>query len=250
MPQKNCLICKHEFETTKQNPYQLYCSKKCNAKAYYYRNIDKIKKKNQSSEKKQYKKNWKNENLDKVALYIKKGNQKQKEKYQSDPTFRRELLDKKKNYRNNNPEFKKKIYLRDNEKKREKYRTNEKFRNETLERTGKRVKERFKSDLNYRLRMLLRGRIRSVMRTQRAKKNSQVYSLIGCSLEYLKQHLENQFTEGMNWSNIGKWHIDHIYPLSKFDLTKLDQQKLAFHYSNLQPLWAEENLKKSSKILK
>ena len=189
-------------------------------------------------------------NLDKIKAYSKKGNQKQKEKYKSDPVFREKLLEKKKNYRDNNPEFKMKIYLRDNEKKREKYKTDKKFRKDTIERTAKRVIERFNTDLNYRLRMLLRGRIRSVMKTKNAKKNSQVYDLLGCSLESFKKHMENQFSSGMSWSNIGKWHIDHIYPLSKFDLTKLEEQKKAFHYTNMQPLWAKDNLQKSSKILK
>ena len=143
-----------------------------------------------------------------------------------------------------------KIYLRDNEKKREKYKTDKKFRKDTIERTAKRVIERFNTDLNFRLRMLLRGRIRSVMKTKNAKKNSKVYDLLGCSLESFKKHMENQFSSGMSWSNIGKWHIDHIYPLSKFDLTKLEEQKKAFHYTNMQPLWAKDNLQKSSKILK
>ena len=245
---KNCEICQKKFELSKYNPYQLYCSKICNSKAYYHRNLIEIKKRNLSPEKKEYKKNWVKKNSSKVQVYIKKGNQKQKEKYKSDPVFRRKLLDKKRDYRNNNPEFKAKIYLKDNEKKRERYKTDEKFRKNTIDRTSKRIIERFNTDLNYRLRMLLRGRIRSVMKTKNAKKNSQIYKLLGCSLEYFKKHMENQFSSGMSWSNIGKWHIDHIYPLSKFDLTKLEEQKKAFHYSNMQPLWAKDNLQKSAKV--
>ena len=247
---KNCSICNNQSEPSVHNPYQLYCSKACNAKAYYHRNISKIKQRNLSPEKIEVKNKWKKKNLDKIKAYSKKGNQKQKEKYKSDPVFREKLLEKKKNYRDNNPEFKMKIYLRDNEKKREKYKTDKKFRKDTIERTAKRVIERFNTDLNFRLRMLLRGRIRSVMKTKNAKKNSQVYDLLGCSLESFKKHMENQFSSGMSWSNIGKWHIDHIYPLSKFDLTKLEEQKKAFHYTNMQPLWAKDNLQKSSKILK
>ena len=70
--------------------------------------------------------------------------------------------------------------------------------------------------------------------------------LVGCSIEKLKQHLESQFKEGMTFSNYGKWHIDHIRPCTSFDLSKLDEQYKCFHYTNLQPLWAEENLRKSS----
>ena len=95
--------------------------------------------------------------------------------------------------------------------------------------------------------MLLRGRIRSVMKTKNAKKNSQIYKLLGCSLEYFKKHMENQFSSGMSWSNIGKWHIDHIKPVTRFDLTKPNELEKCFHYSNLQPMWAEENIKKGNK---
>ena len=68
--------------------------------------------------------------------------------------------------------------------------------------------------------------------------------LIGCSLDFLKQHLESQFKPGMSWENWNYqgWHIDHITPLS-FAKTEDDLHSLC-HYSNLQPLWAKENLKK------
>ena len=67
----------------------------------------------------------------------------------------------------------------------------------------------------------------------------------------LKLHLENQFVDGMNWNNYGKngWHIDHIKPCASFDLTDPKQQKICFHYTNLQPLWAIDNLIKHSKLL-
>lgn len=73
--------------------------------------------------------------------------------------------------------------------------------------------------------------------------------LLGCSLSELRQHLEKQFQPGMQWSNYGfyGWHIDHIRPLSKFDLSDPAQQQEAFHFSNLQPLWAKENLEKRAK---
>ncbi len=75
--------------------------------------------------------------------------------------------------------------------------------------------------------------------------------LVGCSLEDLRNHLESYFAEGMSWDNWGYygWHIDHIIPCCSFDLTKPEEQKKCFHYSNLQPLWGEENLRKKGKIL-
>ena len=73
--------------------------------------------------------------------------------------------------------------------------------------------------------------------------------LIGCSLEELKKHLESQFKPGMSWKNRGRngWHIDHIKPCASFDLSKSEEQHKCFHYSNLQPLWAKENLRKGIK---
>lgn len=72
---------------------------------------------------------------------------------------------------------------------------------------------------------------------------------LGCSLEELKLYLEARFKPGMTWENHGthSWHIDHIRPLCSFDLTDVAQQRLACHYTNLQPLWAAENLAKHGK---
>jgi hypothetical protein len=74
--------------------------------------------------------------------------------------------------------------------------------------------------------------------------------LLGCTFEYARSHLEAQFTKGMGWDNYGVngWHIDHIIPCASFDLTDPDQQRQCFHYTNLQPLWAEDNLRKSDKL--
>lgn len=69
----------------------------------------------------------------------------------------------------------------------------------------------------------------------------------GCSPEFLKEHLERQFVEGMTWENRNEWHIDHIIPLSSAKTE--DELYELCHYTNLQPLWAEDNLKKSNKVL-
>ena len=74
--------------------------------------------------------------------------------------------------------------------------------------------------------------------------------LIGCSFDYLKNHLECQFDDEMSWCNWGMkgWHIDHIIPCASFDLTNPEEQQICFHYSNLQPLWARDNMSKGSKV--
>jgi len=88
----------------------------------------------------------------------------------------------------------------------------------------------------------LRRRTRAVLAG--INKSKATLALIGCDPIYLKEHLEGQFTSGMSWDNYGEWHIDHIVPCNDFDLTKPEEQSKCFHYTNLQPLWAIDNLKK------
>ena len=71
--------------------------------------------------------------------------------------------------------------------------------------------------------------------------------MLGCTPEELRDHLQSQFTEGMTLENHGEWHIDHIIPLASAN-TEEEIVKLC-HYTNLQPLWAEDNLSKSDKII-
>jgi hypothetical protein len=113
-------------------------------------------------------------------------------------------------------------------------------------RKRERSKERRQTDINYRIKINLRGRIYKAIK--RNSKSESTIVLIGCSIEALKVYLSSMFTEGMSWDNYGKWHIDHIKPCASFDLSDSDQQKECFHYSNLQPLWAIENIKKSDQF--
>ncbi len=99
-------------------------------------------------------------------------------------------------------------------------------------------------------RRILRTRLYLALRSQglrKSKENSAVRDL-GCTIPEFRAHMEEQFSPGMSWDNHGQWHIDHIRPLSSFDLRDPDQIRSACHYSNLQPLWATDNLKKGAKI--
>ena len=109
-------------------------------------------------------------------------------------------------------------------------------------------KERNKRKINhaYKIKKNLRRRVNQVI--TRNNKSDSTMKLIGCSIYELLQHLEKQFTDGMNWQNYGKWHIDHIIPCSSFDLTDVEQQKRCFNYTNLQPLWAIDNIRKSDRV--
>jgi hypothetical protein len=82
---------------------------------------------------------------------------------------------------------------------------------------------------------------------KRGTKTGSAVSDLGCSIEELKKYIETKFLEGMTWENYGKWHIDHIIPLSKFNLSDREELLKAVNYTNLQPLWAEDNMKKSNK---
>jgi hypothetical protein len=97
----------------------------------------------------------------------------------------------------------------------------------------------------------LRARISTAIKNQYSKKAFLSMDLIGCTIDECIKHIEKQFKPGMSWSNYGLkgWHIDHIIPCSLFDLTIPDQQKKCFNYTNLQPLWAKENIKKGNKLI-
>lgn len=86
------------------------------------------------------------------------------------------------------------------------------------------------------------------VRLRRAVKKGSAVKNLGCSVSELLAHLENLFQSGMSWDNYGKWHIDHIKPLSLYDLTDPAQLAEACNYSNLQPLWAADNIRKLNKL--
>lgn len=103
----------------------------------------------------------------------------------------------------------------------------------------------------------LSGRIRSALKAQGLKKDGMsTVELTGCSTHFLKEHLEKQFKPGMSWDNYGMvdgntmngWHIDHILPCKSFDLSDPEQARKCFHYTNLQPMWGPDNIRKGCKV--
>jgi Uri superfamily endonuclease len=97
------------------------------------------------------------------------------------------------------------------------------------------------------VRQKVSDRIRKALKAGYGNKSKSCFHYIGCSVPHLRQHLEAQFTDGMTWDNHGEWHIDHIKPCASFDLTDAEQQRECFNYTNLQPLWAVDNLTKGAK---
>lgn len=106
----------------------------------------------------------------------------------------------------------------------------------------RRVKRRRASDPAYALRCRLRKTIQKTLGARGLRKRVETASIVGCSWEELRDHIESRFSSGMTWDNRGQWHVDHIVPLA---LAKTEQDVIDLnHYSNLRPLWGEDNLRK------
>ena len=161
------------------------------------------------------------------------------------------LIAKKRQYRINNlDKIRKKglIWAKNNQ---EKVRANQKkqwYKNKEKYYAAnyKRNSNRRKTDHLYAMRLRISHRLRLALRGIGMKKSITTKSIIGCSWEQLKIHIETQFIDGMTWENRSAWHIDHKIPLSTAK-TEEDVIRLS-HYTNLQPLWAKDNLRKSNKL--
>jgi hypothetical protein len=106
----------------------------------------------------------------------------------------------------------------------------------------------WKEDIAYRNKKVVSHRIRISLKAQNSRKVHKALELLECSLDEFKEYLQSKFTGEMSWANFGQygWHLDHIRPCASFDLTDEAQLKECFHYTNYQPLWASENIRKSS----
>lgn len=230
--------------------YHNWCKECCKVynKRYYKNNKSVINKQHKryyqehKRESKEYKKKYYLDNKERISKYGKKYKNINKEKIKK--TYLKWYQKNKENILIKSKEYyeihKKKIlkkvknYYKKNRKKVIEY--NVKYRN-----------KRRKSDIGIRLRDRLSKHIWDALKDN--CKSNKTSVLIGCSIPKLKKHLEKQFKQGMNWNNYGKWHVDHIKPCASYDLSKPEEQRKCFHYTNLQPLWAEENFRKGNKII-
>jgi hypothetical protein len=128
------------------------------------------------------------------------------------------------------------------QKKRENYQKRKDILND---RRREKRKEQMKDPL-FATAKRLRDRIRGIFKRLGSPKNSTTQKLIGCDWLTAKEHLEKQFTEGMSWENMGQWHIDHKIPLAS--ASTIEELISLFHYTNLQPLWAFDNMSKGAKL--
>ena len=215
-------------------------------KVYYTKNAEKI-----AAQKKLYHQ----ENKDKIAIRRKKYYQDHKDEIslKGKIYYQKNCNKIQKRHRKYIEENKEKIslyrveYVKKNKTRIQQY-TQDYYKKNKEKITKKNVTnviKRYCSDINYRLKHILRSRLCSAVRNKQ-KTGSAVRDL-GCTIEEFKIYIENKFTEGMSWENYGKWHLDHIKPLSKFDLTDREQFLQACHYKNMQPLWGIDNLRKGNK---
>jgi AraC-like DNA-binding protein len=127
------------------------------------------------------------------------------------------------------------------QQKQDYYRRN---RDTILKKNADRVRGYLKTRPEFRAGLNLRRRLHAAMANN--YKTGSTIEALGCSIEELRDKFEDQFEAGMTWDNYGEWHIDHCRPLANFDLTDPEQVAEACHFSNLQPLWAEDNLRKGA----
>ena len=138
---------------------------------------------------------------------------------------------RKKAWKEANPDYHHQYYLRNKKRLRKK--------NNDYE------KKRCAVDPCYKLKKNLRTRLYHALKGE--AKNGSAVKDMGCTVEELKTYLESKFQSGMSWDNYGihGWHIDHVKPLADFNLTDREELLKACHYTNLQPLWAEDNMRKN-----
>ena len=111
-------------------------------------------------------------------------------------------------------------------------------------------KSRMENDVQFRAKELIRCRINLALKNNKTRdKSGPTIELLGASVKDVLSHIERQFQPGMNWDNwtVDGWHLDHIRPCASFDLTDPEHQRECFHFSNLQPLWAADNIRKGDK---
>jgi hypothetical protein len=235
---KKCTICKEEKDLTEYYKGHGKC-KKCFIKRVMENdNDEKRLKRNKWRIDNNYNKNYYYLNIEKEKTRKKENKERNREttrKYYANN--KEKIANTVKIYREKNKE---KIRIRVKEyEKRNKDKKNERQR---------KLREKYVTNPVYRIRYSLKERVRVFLKSRKMQKNNKTFEMVGITPAELKEYLEKQFKEGMSWDNYGLhgWHIDHIIPISSAQ-TEEELFKLC-HYTNLQPLWAIDNIKKGNKM--
>jgi hypothetical protein len=213
----------------------IYCKEceKLRAVEYRKKNREKV---NQSS------KNWRNNNPENykktIQKYLEKNpNMTSTERikvYRQDENFKKKYSLKRKEYYQNNVE-------QEREKSKKYYHENKQI---IRKKNNEWKNDKRKNDGFYRMKINLRHRLRDYLIGE--SKGKRTKEIVGLDKIKFKLYIQSKFVDGMSWENYGKWHLDHIKPLCS---AKDNEEALMLnHYTNLQPLWAEDNLRKNRKI--
>jgi len=205
---------------------------------------------------KEYQQEWYQKNKEKINKQQKQYYENNKEKKKQYSENNKEKI---KEYRENNKEKLKetrKQYHENNKQKRKQYCEENKenikeyqkqYQKNNKEKRSIYYKNKKQTDPLFKLKYNLRIRMCSAIKNKNYIKSKTTLDMLGCDLYTAKAHLEKQFTKGMTWANHGEWHIDHIIPCAS---AKTEEELIKlFHYTNLQPLWAADNMSKSDKII-
>jgi len=170
-------------------------------------------------------------------------------KYQEDPEYRKSCIERVNTFQKENRDVRTE-YMRQYRKQnanelRTYWREYRKTDKGKKHRRGYMLTRRH-TDINFKILTNLRNRLKHALNGSLQKEKT--LKLLGCTIEQFRSYLEPKFTSGMSWSNYGEWHIDHIKPCSSYDMSDPVQQAACFHYTNLQPLWAIDNLKKGDAV--
>lgn len=179
-----------------------------------------------------------------VKIYTNEYNKNNREKLKKKASdYRKENPTYNKDYYNANPDY----FESYREENKEHYKQ---WRNNNREWVNNYHKEKKKNDPKFKITAVLRSSLSTALKKQGAPKYSRTVELLGCSFEKFMEYIKSKFQPGMTWDNYGRygWHIDHIIPCISFDLTDPREQEECFHHTNLQPLWAIDNLKKGDRI--
>ena len=250
---------------TKENPHPITPPVKDRIKGHYYiykndvrywngsnlinKELTKERKKKyyeKNKEKQQHRyKEYYEKNKEKIKEYYEKNKEKIKE-YNKE--YREKNKEKIKEYRK---EYNKEYYENNKEKRKEYIKE---YYEKNKEKINEHQKKRLKNDTEYRLKRNMGSRVLKALKTQNAPKNQRTLEYVNCSVAHLYYHLEQQFEDSMNWDNMGKndgeggrgWEIDHRRPCDSFDFNDEEQKYMCFHWTNLQPMWGQENNEKSN----
>jgi len=251
-----CPQCNKEFTKTHHN--QKYCSKICSKKTTK-ENIKKFHQSDKGKEAvKKFRQSDKGKKGDKKYVQSEKGQATRKKYEQSDlgkKTIKRNSQSdlgkaRTKRYQQSDKGKKSKRKYAQSEKGKENYKHYSQLA-EVKKSRREYFKERRISDPLFKLTMAMRNRLNGFLKSTNINKTNKTFQEVGCTPEFLKKYLEKQFKPGMTWKNHTKdgWHIDHRISLdtakSREDLERLG----VAHYTNLQPMWATENIKKGNKVL-